>query len=125
MLPWLLVTVSSLLFIYLKFNKSQKSGRKTNYLMMARSIYSFCFKVKSEDRLNAFQRIHLFFPRYARLKLPGFDFIAVYDPELCKKIFNAQSACQRPYRNCMRLEKGLLASECELFLNRWQIKINF
>lgn len=79
---------------------------------MARGVYNFCFKVKSEDRLAEFQKVHLVFPRYARVKVPGFDFMAVYDPELLKKIFSAQVACQRPYRNCLKLEKGLLSSEC-------------
>jgi hypothetical protein len=80
---------------------------------MARGAYNFCFKVKSEDRLAEFQKVHLIFPRCARVKLPGFDFIAIYDPEILKKLFNAQGACQRPFRNCLQLQKGLLSSECE------------
>lgn len=118
-LPWLLVTVASLLFLIYKFavgrkgEKSKKKGESDNFWLIAKNVYKFCFVVKSEDRLNAFKTIHKFLPRYCRFRIFSYDNIVIYDPELCRKVFNAQSACQRPFRNCIQLECGLLSSECE------------
>lgn len=81
--------------------------------LMVSAIYRFCFVLSSDDRLDAFKMIHKFFPRYARLKIFNYDNLVIYDPELCKKVFNSQSACQRPYRNVFKLEYGLLSSECK------------
>lgn len=119
-LPWLMVTVVSLLFLAARFMAPKKwrlmaSIRK--WRLIAAEGFKFIFLTKSEDRHNAFKHIHKVFPRYCRIKIFNFDNIFVYDPELSKKIFNAQSACQRPFRNCLQLEMGLLSSECE-FLKR-------
>lgn len=118
LLPWLLVTIASLLFLFIKFSKGKRSKRKLkDYWTIAVSSYKFCFKVKSEDRLNALKTIHKYFPRYTRFKIFNYDNIIIYDPELCRKMFNSQTACQRPFRNCIQLENGLLSSECELSSN--------
>lgn len=110
-----LVTIVFLLSFFYKFSnrKISLSKRVENFFLILKGAYFFCFKVKSEDRLTALKQIHKFFPRYTRIKFFGFDTIIVYDPELSKKIFNAQSACQRPFRNCLQFNYGLLASECE------------
>lgn len=116
-LPWFLVTVTSILFLYLKTRKSGKSSgekqRPSKLRLGLTALYQFCFVLKSEDRLDAFKLIHKFFPKSVRVKFFKWDYLCIYDPELCKKVFNSQAACQRPYRNCFRLEFGLLASECE------------
>lgn len=118
-LLWLIFSVVPLLFLFYKFTKSSsneknKAGRHSWIIIS--SIYNFIFKVKSEDRLNAFKQIHKFFPRYTRIKIFNLvDQIVIYDPEICKKVFNAQTACQRPFRNCLQLENGLLSSECKFF----------
>lgn len=118
-LPWLILSVISLLFLIYKLSNDNKNsnGKKRaskDYWLIISNLYNFCFKVKSEDRLNAFKQIHKFFPRYTRIKFFNlFDYIFVYDPEICKKIFNSNAACQRPFRNCIQLECGLLASKCE------------
>lgn len=116
-LPFVLVTVASLLFLVYKFKSrdAEKSGKKKlkgNYWVILKGIFDFLFRVKSEDRLNSFKLIHKLFPKFARFKFLNSDNIIVYDPELCKKVYSAQSACQRPFRNCFQLEYGLLSSEC-------------
>ena len=115
LLPWLLVTIISLLSFFYKFNNGKISSnrRAENIFLILKGAYYFLVKVKSEDRLTALKQIHKFFPRYTRIKFFSFDTIIVYDPELCKKIFSAHSACQRPFRNCMQFHYGLLSSECE------------
>lgn len=113
---WTLVTLASLLLVtYLTSvkdkNPDKKKVKSGNYWVIATTVFKFLFQVKSEDRLNAFKQIHKFFPRYTRIKIFNYDNIIIYDPELCKKVFNAQVACQRPFRNCIQLECGLLSSE--------------
>lgn len=115
-LPFVLVTVASLLFVAYKLKGSNnKDGKKKpgNFWILMKAIFNFLFRVKSEDRLNSLKQIHKFFPRYTRIKFFNYDNIIIYDPELCKKVFSAQSACQRPFRNCFQLEYGLLSSECK------------
>lgn len=118
-LPFVLVTIASLLFVVHKFRKSNSSneskGKKTtgNYWTLMTAVFNFLFRVKSEDRLNSFKQVHKFFPRYVRMKIFNSDNVVIYDPEICKKVFNAQVACQRPFRNCFQLEYGLLSSECK------------
>lgn len=113
----LLITLASLLFVFLKFSKGKKSLKvKKNFRqfrIFLNAAFQFLFKVKSEDRLNAIKKIHTFFPGFLRIKIFNYDNLIVYDPEMCKKIFNSQIACQRPFRNCIQLETGLLSSECK------------
>lgn len=125
MLTQLLITVVFAIFLYFKvfknkkyeFNKNGSIKRnKSRLRIIASTVYTFIFHTKEEDRLEYFKLIHKFSPRYMRLKFWKFDYICVYDPELLKKIFNSQLACQRPFRNCFQLEKGLLASECKFFI---------
>lgn len=117
LLPWLLVTLASVVFLYYKFTSGKNSSvarRKSgNLWLILTTVYKFIFKVKSEDRLDAFKQIHKVFPRFTRIKIFNFDLVAVYDPEILKKVFAAQTCCQRPFRNCLQLEYGLLSSECE------------
>lgn len=140
----LLITLSSLIFIYFKvFRKNSlfydKNGKikpkKASYMMIIKTMYQFIFHTKREgmmrlienflkiffsnkisnftDRLDFFKKIHRFSPKFLRIKFWKFDYVAVYDPDILKKVFNSQAACQRPFRNCFQLEKGLLASECK------------
>lgn len=115
LLALLLVTVVSLLSFFFKFSNGKVTSNKKaqNLMVLMKGAYNFFLKVKSEDRLTALKQIHKFFPRYTRIKFFNLDTIIVYDPDLCKKIFNSQSACQRPFRNCMQFNYGLIASECE------------
>lgn len=116
LLPLALVTVASLLLLLYKFRQregnSESKRRKGNFWMILKGVFNFLFRVKSEDRLNSFKAIHKLFPRYTRLTLFGSDNLVIYDPELCKKVYMVQTACQRPFRNCFQLEYGLLSSEC-------------
>lgn len=125
-LAFVLVTVASLLFAAYKFtrkNKSYDGERKKsgNYWVLMKAVFNFLFRVKSEDRLNSFKQIHKFFPRYTRMRIFNSDNIVIYDPEICKKVFNAQSACQRPFRNCFQLEYGLLSSECKHRMSHFMV----
>ncbi|CRK94442.1 CLUMA_CG007949, isoform A [Clunio marinus] len=112
---WILAIVASILY-FIKKLVDGNVNPKIFYKLLGRyrhilpPILKFCFKDKSEDKLNRFKYVHKIFPRYLRMKFLNFDVITVYDPELCKKIFNSQLACQRPFRNCLQLEYGLLAS---------------
>lgn len=115
-LPLVLVTIASLLFAFFKFRRGKSSSetqKKAGVWLIMQAVFKFLFRVKSEDRLNSFKTIHKFFPRFTRLTLFNSDNIVIYDPELCKKVFSAQSACQRPFRNCFQLNFGLLSSECK------------
>lgn len=111
LLPLLLIAI--ILLLLLIYKKITLNKTLENVSLILKGAYYFFFKVESEDRLTVLKQIHKFFPRFTRIKFFSFDTIIVYDPELCKKIFNAQSACQRPFRNCMQFNYGLLASECE------------
>lgn len=112
-----LVTIASLLFVLFKFRGSKSSSDKkkksAGIWTILQAVYNFLFRVKSEDRLNYFKQVHRLFPRYTRLTIFNSDNVVIYDPELCKKVFSAQSACQRPFRNCFQLNYGLLSSECK------------
>lgn len=114
--PWALVTVASLLLLVYTFQKreenSEKKRKKGKYAVIFSAVFDFFFRVKSEDRLNCFKAIHKVFPRFLRVSLFNSDNIIIYDPDLCKKVYSAQVACQRPFRNCFQLENGLLSSEC-------------
>lgn len=114
-LPWLLVSVASLLLIVYKFSGGKRSLKATykKYRLFTIAVYQFFFKVKNEDRLNVLKHVHKYYPGYLRINILGTEIVMLYDPDLLKKMFNSQSACQRPFRNCMKLEFGLLASECE------------
>lgn len=114
-LPLLLLIVIGILSFFFKFTdgKIRSNKRAENLFLILRGSYYFCFKLESDDRLKVLKQIHKYFPRYTRIKIFNFDTIIVYDPDLCKKIFNSQSACQRPFRNCFKFNYGLLASECE------------
>lgn len=115
-LPWLLVTAASLVFLAVKFASPKKwkiLHKIWRWRLIAAEAFKYIFLTKSEDRHNALKHIHKFFPRYCRIKIFNFDYIFIYDPEISKKVFSAQSACQRPFRNCLQLELGLLSSECE------------
>lgn len=118
MFAYSIVAITSLLIFFYKFGGEKFCPNKVktklrNFWFIVAYVYKFCFNVKSEDRLYSLRFIHKVFPRYVRIKIFSFDNIVVYDPELCKKIFNSQSACQRPFRNCIQLEYGLLSSKCE------------
>lgn len=110
-----LVTIASVLFFVYKLKSGKSSLKKQlkNFYLIITVAYQFFFKLKSEDRLGVFKYIHKYFPRYFRINFFGHETIMIYDPDLLKKVFNSQSACQRPYRNCIQLECGLLSSECE------------
>lgn len=117
-LPLLLVIfASSLLLLVFKTKNPGKSVDKkkkhSKLWLILKSVYKFCFVYTSEDRLDAFKYVHLSFPRFTRFKFLNLDYLIIYDPDLCKKVYNSQSACQRSYRNIFRLDFGLLASECK------------
>lgn len=115
-LPWVLVTVASLLFLVYKFRQRDESldkkKPKGKFRVIFKGVFDFLFRVKSEDRLNCFKSIHKIFPRFVRVTFLNSDNVIIYDPDLCKKVYSTQIACQRPFRNCFQLNYGLLSSEC-------------
>jgi hypothetical protein len=120
MLIQVLMTIAFIIFLYFKVfrrkDHAEELGKeriRSKFEIIVTTIFEYIFITKEEDRLEKLKFIHEFSPRYIRLKLWKLDYVIVYDPDLLKKIFNSQVACQRPFRNCFQLEKGLLASECE------------
>lgn len=111
--------ISYIVYLYftefrVPFNEYLKENyvrRRNSFWLVLRATYEFLFVVKSEDRLRFFKLIHNFSPRFYRMKFWKWDYVFLYDPELFKKVFNTQITCQRPFRNCIQLEKGLLSSE--------------
>ena len=90
--------------------------RKSSKLwMILKTMYDYLLHTKAEDRLLKLRGFHKVSPRFFRFKFWKIDYVVIYDPELLKKVLNSQVACQRPFRNCFQLEKGLLSSECEFF----------
>lgn len=54
------------------------------------------------------------FPRYARVKIFGYDAFMVHDPEILRKIFLSQNACARSFSHLFQMPFSLLTAECEL-----------
>lgn len=87
---------------------------KTDLFFVPKLLYRIIFVIKPEDRLSSAKALHELFPRYMRFKFFNlFDVLIVYDPDLLKKVFNSHAACQRPFRNCLQHNYGLLSSECK------------
>ncbi|KAG5674748.1 hypothetical protein PVAND_004699 [Polypedilum vanderplanki] len=113
MLIQILMSIAFAIFLYFKVFRKKNSPMQNKFQIIVTTIYEYIFLTKEEDRLEKLKFIHEFSPRYIRLKFWKIDYVIVYDPELLKKVFNSQITCQRPFRNCFQLEKGLLASEYE------------
>lgn len=49
------------------------------------AVFDFMFRMKGEDRLDAFRKIHKLFPKFTHFDFLGLKVLLVYDPEVAKK----------------------------------------
>ncbi|CAG9797348.1 unnamed protein product [Chironomus riparius] len=98
-------------YIWFDNNGEVKRRKKSKFWNILTTMYDYLLHTKPEDRLLKLRGFHKVSPRFFRVKFWKIDYVVIYDPELLKKVFNSQVACQRPFRNCFQLEKGLLSSE--------------
>lgn len=55
------------------------------FRISANAVFDFIFRMKSEDKLDAFRKIHKLFPKFTHFDFLGFKVLLVYDPEVAKK----------------------------------------
>lgn len=96
------------------------------------AVFDFVFRMKAEERLDAFRKIHKLFPKFTHFDFLGLKVLLVYDPVVAKKwdescfiklnivwiskfwrVFTSVQAMQRPFRSYAPLDKGLLFSSCK------------
>lgn len=66
--------------------KSYKLQRKWKiFKVSAITVFDFVFRMKSEDRLQAFSKIHSLYPRFIHVDFFKIKILMVYDPEIAKK----------------------------------------
>lgn len=67
-------------------SKSHKLRRKLElFIISVNAVFNFIFRMKSEDRLEAFREIHSNFPRFIHINFFKFRVLMVYDPEVAKR----------------------------------------
>jgi hypothetical protein len=62
--------------------KPEKLKKKWTILKLSLvAIMNFVFRMKSEERLEAFRKIHRIYPRFLHVDMLGVKMLIVYDPE--------------------------------------------
>lgn len=51
----------------------------------SKAAFDFIFILKSDERLNAFRKIHQLFPKFLHIDFLNIKVLLVYDPEVAKK----------------------------------------
>lgn len=86
---WIFVVSCLVLFpIFWKLygSKNHKLKKKWNvFKLSANAVLDFMFRMKSEDRLNAFRKIHFLYPKFLHISFFKIQVLVVYDPEIAKK----------------------------------------
>lgn len=87
MITAVLVTVLLLPVAFvLLTNKKLKLRRKWKVLTISlNAIFDFFFRMSSDERLQAFRKIHKLFPRFLHVDVLNAKVLVVYDPEIAKR----------------------------------------
>lgn len=66
--------------------RSKKFDRKwKNFKLSISTCFKFVFRLKSDERLDAFRKIHSLFPRFLHIDFLGLKVLLAYDPEIAKR----------------------------------------
>jgi hypothetical protein len=66
--------------------KSEKLKKKWRIFQLSLvATMNFVFRMKSEERLEAFRKIHRVYPRFLHVDSFGLKMLVVYDPEISRK----------------------------------------
>lgn len=86
---WILAVIilmlSLILFTLVGGKISQLKKKWRVFKISAKAAAKIMFTVKTEERLQAFQKIHSLFPKFVHIDFLNIRVLLVYDPEVAKK----------------------------------------